>query len=140
MPSILPSTFLRRALSLDAITSGAVALLQLAAGGVLANLFALPRAVLTESGLFLVVYVALLVAMARAKRLPVALVKLVIAGNLAWALGCAALAIGDFVPFNRLGTAYLLVQVVAVLVFAVLEAQGLARSHAIDVDREALAR
>jgi len=55
---IHPSPFLRRAIALDAIVSGVMALLLVLDADVLAPLFDLPEALLYESGLFLIAYAA----------------------------------------------------------------------------------
>ena len=57
---INPSLLLRRAIQIDAVVSGAMALLLTVAAGRLAPLLQLPEALLLESGLFLIVYVALI--------------------------------------------------------------------------------
>jgi hypothetical protein len=56
---INPSTFLRRALLADAIFSGFSALGLTFGAGDFAALFNLPEALLRETGLFLIVYTAL---------------------------------------------------------------------------------
>ena len=56
---IAPSLFLRRAILADAIVSGAMALLLAFGAGLLAPLLALPEAFLRETGMFLIVYAAL---------------------------------------------------------------------------------
>ncbi|MCX7320363.1 MAG: hypothetical protein NT113_13020, partial [Hyphomicrobiales bacterium] len=57
---INPSLLLRRAIQIDAVVSGAMALMLTVAAGRLAPLLQLPEALLLESGLFLIVYVALI--------------------------------------------------------------------------------
>src|SRR5688572_10556003 len=83
---LLPSPTLRMALWTDAAVSGAAGALQLAGGDALAALFGLPVSLSLPSGVFLLAYAAMLVAMARAPRLHAALVALVVFGNLGWAL------------------------------------------------------
>lgn len=126
MKSIQASQLLKTALLADAAVSAAAAALQLAVPDGLAELLHLPRALLVETGAFLAVYVVLLVAMARAARLWSSLVWVVVLGNVGWALGCVGLAVSP-VP-GALGVAFLLVQALAVLVFAALEYRGLKSS------------
>ena len=129
MKFVLPSRLLSAALSADALVSGAVALLHVLAAGVLAQWLAMPHALLLGSGVFLLAYVVLLVVLARARRVPSALIVLVIAGNVLWALGCLALLLlGGNAAGNGLGAAFLLVHAATVLTFAVLEWRGLRRS------------
>ena len=133
MRTILPSVVLRRAFVADAAASGLVALAQLADTSLLVRVLGLPRGLLLETGLFLVAYVALLAVMSRAARLPVALVRLVIAGNLLWALGAVALWVEGLVAPTGPGVAWLLAQAVATGAFAAWEAAGLRASVAAGV-------
>lgn len=127
--TVTPSPRLKFALTLDAAVSAASAAVQLAAADGLSQALALPRALLVDTGLFFVAYVVLLVLMARSHRLWGALVMLVIVGNAGWALACAALVVAGVLAPNGLGLAYVALQAVAVLVFAVLQFRGLAASR-----------
>lgn len=126
MSHIQPSPLLQRALWLDIVGSGAVTALQLAATDPLARLTQLPQPLLLESGLFMLLYVVLLLGMVRARRLPLALVRLVIAGNAAWAV--AALALAVVLAPTAWGLALLAVHAGAVLLFAALQQMGLRQS------------
>jgi hypothetical protein len=128
MTLVHPSPLLRRALWADATVSGAVALLQVAAAAPLAALLQLPQALLFESGLFLVAYTLMLVLIARSPRLPAALVQMVVAGNVGWALAAAAVAV--VLEPAALGVGFLLMHAAAVLLFAALERAGLQQSPA----------
>jgi hypothetical protein len=130
MRTVVPSKLLRAALIADAIASGALALLQIAAAAPLAEWLQLPHDLVAESGAFLVAYTALLIVLAASGRVWPALIVLIVAGNVGWAIGCAALPAGGFVAPNALGVAYLAVQAVAVLVFAALQYFGLKSSSA----------
>jgi hypothetical protein len=121
---LLPSPTLRMALWTDAAVSGAAGALQLAGGDALAAAFGLPDLLSLASGVFLLGYAALLVAMARAPRLPAALLALVVFGNLGWALGCVGLPMADVLSPSSLGRAWLLLQALAVVVFAAWEGAG----------------
>jgi hypothetical protein len=92
-----------------------------------AALLGLPAGLVLGSGLFLLVYAAALVLLARSATVPRALVHGVVAGNLGWAAGCPALA-ALFPPLTALGAGYLLLQAAAVAVFAAFQRLGLARS------------
>jgi hypothetical protein len=128
MQSIIPSGFLRKALLADALASGALAVLQVAMPDALGRLLMLPRALLFETGVFLVAYTVLLVVLARSARVWPGLIMLVVIGNVGWALGCGMLPVAGIQP-NALGVAFLAMQAVAVLVFAALEFAGLKRSQ-----------
>lgn len=139
MKTVHPSRLLAVALLADAGVSGAVAALQLAVPGWLSDHLLLPRSLLVESGAFLVAYVALLLGLARRRTVWSALIAMVVAGNVGWALGCAALVASGTVAPNALGIAFLAAHVVAVLVFAVLEWKGLAASAPVAGGRAARA-
>jgi hypothetical protein len=122
--SLLPSTTLRAALRADAIVSGSAGALQLAGGDALAAAFGLPVALHFYSGVFLLGYAAMLVAMARAPRLHAALLALVVVGNVGWALCCIGLPLAGALSPSPLGWGWLGLQALAVLVFAAWEFAG----------------
>ena len=80
------SAFLRRALALDALASGATALLVIVAAGFIDALLGLPVALLRGAGLLLVPYVAFVVFVATRPRIEPAAVWVIIACNALWAL------------------------------------------------------
>jgi hypothetical protein len=124
MSYISPSPLLKRSLILDVVVTGAVALLQLEAASSLDTLLGLPAQLLTGTGVFLVAYILMLVAIARAKRVASALVLLVIAGNVAWAVGCAALAVSGTFALTPLGYGFIALQAACVITFGLLEYAG----------------
>ncbi|MEK8051536.1 hypothetical protein AACH10_14905 [Ideonella sp. DXS22W] len=128
MRSVLPSPLLRGAFVLDAVVSAAAGVLQLAPGARMVAWLGLPAPLLTETGVFLLAYAGALLLLARSRTLWAPLVQAVVLGNAGWALGCVlALLLGWLAP-TALGTAWLLLQAVAVLAFAAAEGLGLARS------------
>lgn len=129
MKTILPSRLLKSVLLLDAFVSGAVALLQLAAPGWLAGFLELPRALLIETGVFLVAYVVLLLVLASRARLWSGLVWLVVFGNVGWAVGCVALLASNAVSPNGLGALFLVLHALTVVLFANFEFVGLKASQ-----------
>lgn len=130
MRTIHPSSLLRRAFVADAAASGLVALAQLADTSLLVRALGLPRGLLVETGLFLVLYALVLAALSRASRLPAALVRMIVAGNVAWALAAVALWAEGLVAPTGLGLAWLLAQAAATAVFAAWESAGLRASVA----------
>lgn len=122
--SLLPSSTLRAALWTDAIVSGGAGALQLAGGDALAAAFGLPASLSLASGVFLLGYAAMLVAMARAPRLHAALLALVVFGNLGWALGCIGGPLVGALRPSSLGWGWLGLQALSVLVFAAWEFAG----------------
>jgi hypothetical protein len=126
--TVHPSLLLKIALMADAVVSGATGLLQLTAANPLATLLDLPRAGLLATGEFLVIYALLLVVLATRERLWSGLVMFIVLGNVAWALGCVALLLAGMLSPTAPGIGFVLMQAVAVVVFAVLEWRGLGRS------------
>jgi hypothetical protein len=130
---INPSLLLRRAIQIDAVVSGAMALLLTFAAGALATLLQLPEALLLESGLFLMAYVALIGWLGLRATMPKLLVLAVIIGNAAWTLGSIGLLFSSLVSPNLLGQLFVAAQAIAVGVFAELQFTGLRKSSAAQV-------
>jgi hypothetical protein len=127
MTSIYPTRFLRYALIADALACTALVVLQLSLVELLASQLELPAILLTGSGVFLAVYVAVLIVLASSKSVLKAMVWLVVVGNVAWAIACLALA--ALPGPSGLGLAYLIAQAVFVLVIARIEWVGLKGSQ-----------
>lgn len=112
--------FLRIALLLDAGMSGPSGLVLVAAPQAIGQATALPGGLLLGAGLFFLPYAALLAWLATRPAMPRWVVGLLAAGNLLWAVGCAALPLLGLVAPNGWGIAFLAAQAVAVAVFAEL--------------------
>ena len=125
--SIPQSSFLRRTLVLDASVSGATALLLVTASGLLANVLALPETLLRYAGAVLVPFVIFVVHVARQPNVARAGVLSIIMLNVAWVFASVWLLLGDVRP-SALGTAFVIVQAVAVAIFAELQYVGLRRA------------
>ena len=123
-----PDSFIRRTLLLDAAMSGACAALLLAGAGALAGPLGLPEGLLFIAGLVLVPFVGLLVWLMRAGSPSAIGVRAVVAINLAWVAASAVLLISGLVDPTPLGTAFVIVQAAAVLVFAELQIAALRRT------------
>lgn len=117
MQNLVNHSGLKTALKLDAATCAAVAVLQLALANPLNALLGLAVPLLVGSAVFLLVYVALLLMMARSENIWPWLLQVVISGNVGWGLACLALA-ADLPGVTGLGIAYLLMQTVTVFVIA----------------------
>jgi hypothetical protein len=125
---IHPSLLLRPALLADAIFSGTSAVVLTLGAGALAPLLSLPDALLRETGLFLILYAALVGWLGTRQTLPKVLVWLVVAGNAAWTLASIALLFFDLIAPNLLGEIFVAAQAIATGVFAELQYVGLRRS------------
>ncbi|MFN9031021.1 MAG: hypothetical protein ACK54C_14695 [Betaproteobacteria bacterium] len=135
---IAPAPLLRVGLAIDAAGSGAVGLAHVAVTGALAQLMAVPTALILGSGLFMLTYAATLVVLARSTTLPRGLVRFIVVGNSAYVAGCLLLAL--LVPnLNVYAVAHLVLQALAVTGLVVLQARGLAQSRPADSTRMRLA-
>jgi hypothetical protein len=130
MQAVEPSSFLRQVLLADAAVSGTVAIAQLAAAPLLGALLMLSPALLLSTGAFLLGYVILLIVVSRASAAWTLILWIIIAGNVVWGIGCLVVSQGIEPSPSTLGTAYLVVQALAVWVFAWLEYKGLRASKA----------
>lgn len=122
------SLLLQRALALDAIASGAMAALLTLAAGYLAPLLNLPGGVLRPLGLFMAAWAALVGYLATRETLSKALVRAVIVGNAVWTIDSLALLATSWIAPNTLGIAFIVMQALAVGLFAELQLMGLRRS------------
>lgn len=125
---INPSLFLRRAIQADALVSGAMALLLVVGAGVLASLLNLPQAFLRNTGFVLMVYVALVGSLGMRNKMSKAAVWAVIAVNAVWTIDCIALLASGWLSPNLLGQIFIVMQAIAVGVFAELQFVGLRKS------------
>lgn len=143
MKTIQPAPLLKIALIADAAACAPLALLQVAMPDLLAGQLAMPRALLTGTGIFLLAYTLLLIVLANSKNIWKGLIDLIIVGNVGWAVGCVALlAAAPFTP-SGLGIGYLALQALAVLALAGAEFAGLKASSVktgSDADRAGLVR
>jgi hypothetical protein len=123
------NTFLRYALLADAVASGATGLLLIAGADLLTGLLGLPVALMRESGLALVPYVALVAFVGTREDIARPAVKVIIALNVVWAAASLLLLVTDFVAPTALGIAFVIAQAGVVAVFAELQFIGLRRSE-----------
>jgi hypothetical protein len=125
------STFLSRALLLDAIATGATALLLLAGAGSLASLLGLPETLLRYAGLLLIPFVVVVTWAGTREQAPRPIVRTIIGANALWVLGSVLLLLGGWVQPTQFGYAFVIGQAVAVGVFAELQMLGLRRAPAL---------
>jgi hypothetical protein len=121
---------LRFALTIDAIASGASAVLLLAGAGFLSTPLGLPEDLLRFAGIILVPFVALVGYLATRETPAAGAVWAVILINLAWVAGSVFVLIGGVTSPTMLGYAFVAAQAVAVLIFADLQYFGLRRFSA----------
>ena len=124
------NTFLRYALLADAVASGATGLLLIAGADLLTGLLGLPVALMRESGLLLVPYVAFVAFVGTRETIARPAVQAVIALNVLWVVGSIGLLTSGWVAPSALGTAFVIAQAAVVGVFAELQFIGLRRTQA----------
>jgi len=130
MSAIQSSTFLRRVLLLDAVSSGAMGVLLLTCSGLLAGLLNLPAELLNEAGIVLVPFALAVGFLGTRSRLSRVAVWAVIAINAVWTIDSVLLLFTGWVQPNLLGYAFVIGQAGFVAVMAELEVIGLRRSTA----------
>ena len=128
---IQPSVFLRRALVADALVSAVVGAVMALGANALQDLLGLPASLLLLAGAAMFPYVAYLLWLARRPTVPRAAVWVPIVLNVVWAIDCALLLFGGSVRPTLLGEAFVVMNIVTVLLFAELEYIGLRRTCAI---------
>ncbi|GAA5047340.1 CHASE2 domain-containing sensor protein [Thermocatellispora tengchongensis] len=121
---------LTRVLWLDTIATGGFAIILAAAAAPLADLLALPEPLLRWAGIALLPYAAVLGYLAGRRTRPRAAIWTLIAVNALWAIDSIALLFTGWVDPNPLGTAFVVVQALAVAAIAELQYMGLRRDAA----------
>lgn len=124
----LPSSItVRFALIADAAASGAMGIFLAVGSGHLAPLLGLPADLLLWAGIVLIPF-ALLVALAGSRRQPsVVAVRAIATVNLAWVVASLGLVILPPTTPSLIGSAFVLVQALAVLLLAGLQIAALGR-------------
>ena len=123
------SGLLRLALKLDAVATGALAVLGLAAAPLLESFLGTPASLLYPIGLFLLVYAVAVWIIGTRPQISRSAAWGVVALNLVWVAASVATVLAGWLPLTTLGTAFVLLQAVAVLVFADLQYLGLRRAR-----------
>jgi hypothetical protein len=118
---------LRPLLWFDAVTCAAMGVLLAAGSGPLSALLGLPMALLTEAGIFLLLF-SLFVGWTAARPDPSGAVRLLIAANAAWVVGSLAVIAGPWLHPTGLGTAFVAVQATCVTAIALLQSAAVART------------
>lgn len=127
--ALTPAPLLRLALLGDALASGAMGLLMLGGGPLLAGLLGLPAGLLQGAGLVLLPYAAAIAWLARRESLPAWSVLAVIGVNLVWAADSLLLLASGWVAPSGFGIAFVAAQALAVAGFAVAQWLGLRQSR-----------
>ena len=131
MTASTSTTFLRRALLLDAAASGLTGALMIGGASVLHDLLALPSGLLLGAGLVLVPYVAFVVLVASRTPISTRAVWAVIAVNALWAAASIAIVVDGVVTPKLLGTVFVIGQGLAVAALGLLQYVALPRRQAL---------
>lgn len=123
-----PSSFLRRVLVADAVTSGATGLLMLGAASLLESQLAVPASLLRYAGLSLLPFAAFVGWLATRETVSRAAIWTVIVCNVLWTADSLLLLLVGPVEPNALGQAFVIAQAVVVGLFAEAQIVGLRKS------------
>jgi hypothetical protein len=124
MSTIVNRGLLRYSLIADGLASGAMGLLLLAGGGLLAGLLGLPEGLIRGAGLVLLPFAGGVLWLGRELRPNPAGVKAVIGVNIAWFVSSVLLLVAGWVQPSGLGIAFVIAQALAVAVLAELQYLG----------------
>ena len=124
-----PPVFLRHALVLDAVASGATALLMVAGAGLVEGLLGLPAALLRGAGIVLLPYVAFVIYTGTRETISRPAVWAIIVANALWAAASAVLLVSGWVAPTALGIAFVIAQAVVVALLGELQYMGLRRGE-----------
>jgi hypothetical protein len=131
MSTIHPSPFLRKSLMLDAVATGATALMLIAGASLLDGLLGLPVALMREAGLILVPFVAFVAWVGTREDVARGAVWTIIAANALWVAASIGLLVSGWVAPTALGYAFVIAQAAVVALFAELQYAGLKRPQPI---------
>lgn len=120
--------FMRLVLKLDAVATGAVGLLSVAAGPMLDDLLGIPLALLVPVGLFLVAYAVVIWIVGTRRRVSRPAVWATVVLNLMYAVDCVVVVAAGPFPLTALGTAFVLFQAAAVTLFAATQFYALRKA------------
>ncbi len=120
-------TFLRRVLTLDAVTSGAMGLMLIAGAGLLGPMLNLPVPLLRGVGLSLIPFVALVAYAATRSPASRSIALTVAVLNAVWVVASIGLLMSGLVAPNILGTVFVAAQAVVVGILAELQIIGARR-------------
>lgn len=131
MTDVRASSFLHRALVLDAAATGGTALLLALGAGFLDGALGLHETLLRGAGVILVPFVALVAWAATRADPPAQAIRAIIALNGAWAAGSVVLLVSGWIDPTLLGYAFVIGQALVFGIFAELQVIGLRRARAV---------
>ncbi len=127
----IPMTpYLRNALRLDAAVSAAAGLVMTFGAGLLGPFLELPQPLLFWAGVAIFAWVVLLALVARRESVSRLILIDIVAGNALWVAASVGILVAGIVTPNTLGVIFVLVQGMAVGLFAALQAAALRSASA----------
>jgi hypothetical protein len=120
-----PPTLLRRALLADAVASGGVAVLLVAAAGPLENLLAIPAAFLRGAGLILIPYTLFVAYLGTRDTILSGKGWFVVEANVIWAAASVLVLVTGWIAPNTLGLLFVLGQAAVVAALGAAQFAGL---------------
>lgn len=127
--SLASNPLLRAALRLDAIASGAMGVILLAGAPWLRGLLGMPQPLLLAVGAVCLCWGLFVGAVSRRERPTEGVVWAIIVLNAVWVIESAALLLLGWVQPTQFGTAFVIVQALAVAALAELQFVGLTRAR-----------
>lgn len=124
------SLFLRKVLLLDCLISGVTGLAMLFGSRPIGSLVGAPPAFVQYAGGSLLPFAAFVFYLSRRKVLSRGAIWTVIALNVAWVAGSIALLFSDAIAPTAFGTAFIVLQAIAVASFAEMQYVGLRKAPA----------
>jgi hypothetical protein len=121
MPVKTYQNFLRYVLWADAISCLVCGILQVTLAGPLSSYFGLSQDLLMGTGVFLLVYGAVVAFLATRTQVPIAILGLLIVGNIMWGVLAAAILLGGDARITLLGKGYVTAQALTVLILAQMQ-------------------
>jgi hypothetical protein len=121
MPLKTHQNFLRYVLWADAISCLVCGILQVALAGPLSSYLGLSASLLMDTGVFLLVYAAVVAFLATRTQVPGAILGLLIVGNIVWGVLAVAILLEGDARITLLGKGYVTAQALTVLILAQLQ-------------------
>ncbi len=119
---------LRLVLKLDAVATGAVGVLSLAASPAMDDLLGIPLALLMPLGLFLIAYAVVIWTVATRTHVSRPAAWTAVAINLVYAVDAVVVIVAGWFALTALGTAFVLLQAAAVALFTAAQFYALRRA------------
>jgi hypothetical protein len=124
MPVKTHQNFLRYVLWADAISCLVCGIFQVALTGPMSSYFGLSQNLLMGTGVFLLLYGAVVAFLATRTQVPSAIVGLLIVGNIVWGVLAVAILMRGDVGITLFGKGYIAAQALTVLILAQLQYFG----------------